>query len=143
MYDILKTSLTLKTLLICLFVLIMGISAGIFFGSIIPGSEMTYMVSLLQNSTVQIIPNILINLAVLTLIGIAGFTIYGFPLALIILLFRSFAVGFCDYLLLYSIDSGGILNFVFSFLLPQLLLCTLYLITTTISTGYALSHLNS
>ena len=141
MLDLLKTSLNTRILILCLFILITGLSAGIFFGGIVPDQEKVHLITLLQNSTAHLLPTILINLTALLLIALAGFTVYGFPLALILLWFRSFSVGFCDCLLLYSISSGSITGFIFSFMLPQLLICTVYLLAAAASTGYALQQL--
>lgn len=141
MPDILKTTLNTRSLLICLSVLITGISAGVFFGGIAPAADILNLTPLMQESKSQFFPSLLINLSFLLLILLAGFTVYGFPLVFIILFSRSFAVGFCDCLLLYSLDPGSILSFIFSFLLPQMLLCGVYLICSVVSAGYALSQI--
>ena len=143
MLDLLKTIVTIRALLICLFILLMGISSGVFFGGIIPISEKLHLSSMLQISTLKPIPILLTNMAAILLISLAGFTVYGFPLALIALWFRSFSVGLCDCLLLYNHDSGSTGSFIASFLLPQMFLCTIYLFVTAASTGYALQQLSS
>ena len=141
MPDLLKTTLNTRSLVLCLIILVAGLSAGIFFAGIVPDQEKVYLVTLLQNSSARILPVLLTNTAALLLIGLAGFTVYGFPVALIFLWFRGFSVGFCDCLLLYNISSGSIAGFIFSFLLPQILLCSVYLLAVTVSTGYALQQL--
>lgn len=142
MLNTLRT-ININCLLPCLLILIMGISSGIFSGGIIPSSEKLYLISLLDSSTAQWFPVILINMTSLALILFAGFTIYGFPLALLILFSRCFAVGFCDCLLLYNIDSESASGFILSFLLPQLLICTAHLLAATVATGYAMHHLQN
>ena len=75
-------------------------------------TEKTYLLSAIQSPDVQFIPTIIMNSAVLALIILAGFTVYGFPLAPLILFLRSFAVGFCDCLLLYNMGSDNIISFI-------------------------------
>ena len=143
MLNISKFKVNTNCLLLCLLILIMGISAGIFFSIIIPSSEKMYLISFLNNSAVNFPHVLFTNIAVLLLILFAGFTIYGFPLALLMLFSRSFAVGFCDCLLLYNMDSGSIPEFVFTFLLPQLILCFIYFAASGLSISYALSRLQN
>ena len=142
MQDLLRTTVTIRTLLICLFILLAGLSSGVFFGGIIPVSEKLHLASMIQISTLKLLPLLLTNTAVILFIILAGFTVYGFPLALIALWFRSFSVGLCDCLLLYNQDSGSTWSFIVSFLLPQLFLCGIYLLITAASTGYALRQLH-
>ncbi len=150
MPDFLKksiSSINIRILLICLFVLVTGITAGIFFGGLLPDNDILHLIPLLENQASTSgpvnLPAALINLAYLLLICFAGFTLYGFPLSLFLLLIRGFATGFCDCLLLYSINTGELLNFIISFLLPQLLLCTVYLIATAYAVSHALSAISS
>lgn len=141
MLELLKTTVNIRVLALCLFILIMGLSAGIFFGGIIPDADKIHLAGFMQKTDAQPFPTLLINLIALMLMGLAGFTVYGSPLALLILFSRSFAVGFCDCLLLYSNDSDNIAGFIFSFLLPQLMLCAVYLAAATISVSYAWGQL--
>ena len=143
MLDILKTTLNSRTMPVCLFILITGISAGIFFGGMVPVSEKLHLIALMQNSEAHFFPTVFMHIAAVVLIILAGFTVYGFPLASFILFFRSFSVGFCDCLLLYNLAPGDIPGFIFSFMLPQLLICVIYLIAFAASIRYALSHLRS
>ncbi len=147
MLNELKILLNIKLLLPCLFILVSGVSAGIFCGSILPAEEMNYFISLLRDhlttSGPHFLPSAITNLLFLLLIFLSGYSIYGFPLALLLLFIRTFSTGFCDCLLLYSIDQSGILQFIFSFLLPQLILCTVYFAVTVFSISLALSKHNS
>lgn len=138
-----KSYISTHTLILCLIILITGLSAGIFFAGIVPNQERVHLITLLQNATSHMLPAILVNLTALLMIGLAGFSVYGFPLALILLWFRSFSVGLCDCLLLYSIGSDDIAGFIFSFLLPQLMLCTVYLLAAAACTGYSLFYMQS
>lgn len=130
-----------RALLISLCCLVAGISAGIFFGEIIPSSEQMQLASIVENTTQQFSSTLIINLLTILLLFLAGFTVYGFPLALIILFSRGFATGFCDSLLLYKMSSSSIASFFFAFLLPQLLICTIFFFVTAISINYAFRHL--
>ena len=143
MLNIFKSAVSTRILLLCLFLLVTGLSAGMFFGGILPSSEKVQISLLLQHYETQFLPSLLANALSLLLIGLAGFTVYGFPLALILLWSRGFSVGFCDCLLLSDTGSGNAAGFIFTFLLPQLLLCTVYLLATAVSTGYALQHLRT
>lgn len=143
MSDILNI-ITTRILLICLFILVSGISAGLFFASILPSSEASHLISYLSEATDStVISQLFTNLTLLFLIVLAGFSVYGFPLAIILLWSRGFSVGFCDYLQLYNIEDNSIAGFIFSFLLPQLMICTIYLLAAAISTGYAMRHLHT
>lgn len=139
MINHLKQPLNIRCILLLLLILIMGISAGIFFGDIIPVPEKQHFTALLQNHTPFTFSAVLINLTFLLLIIAAGFTVYGFPLVIIIIFSHSFALGFCDCLLLYKLEPSGIPDFIFSFLFPQLILCGVYLIFSAFSISYALS----
>ena len=143
MINTFKSAISTSVLMLCLFILVTGLSAGIFFGGIMPAPEKAQMAAILQDIDAKLLPSLIINALSLLMIGLAGFTVYGFPLALILLLYRSFSVGFCDCLLLYSAGSDNPAGFVFTFLLPQLLLCTVYMLATAVSTGYALQHLRA
>jgi hypothetical protein len=139
MTDHFKQPLNNRCMLLLLLILIMGISTGIFFGDIIPVPDKQHFTALLQNCTPFNFSAVLINLSFLLLIITAGFTVYGFPLVIIILFSHSFAVGFCDCLLLYKLEPSGIPDFIFSFFLPQLILCGVYFIFSAFSISYALS----
>ena len=143
MLNIFKSAVSTRILLLCLFILVTGLSAGMFFGGILPSSEKVQISMHLQNPEANFLPTLLTNALSLLLIGLAGFTVYGFPLALILLWSRGFSVGFCDCLLLAGTDSGDAAGFIFTFLMPQLILCTVYLLAAAISTGYALQHLRT
>ena len=142
MSDILKT-ITTQILLLCIFILVSGISAGLFFAGILPSSESSQLISFLSDAADStVVSQLFTNMILLSLIALAGFSVYGFPMALIFLWSRGFSIGFCDYLQLYSIEDNSIAGFIFSFLLPQLLICTIYLLAAASSTGYALRHLH-
>ena len=133
------SKLNIRVLLLCLFILVTGISSGIFFAGLLPPADKSALISTLANAdTSPFSLRLLTNLCLLLLIGFAGFTVYGFPLALFLLFFRGFSTGFCDCLLLYNINTDGVFSFLFSFLLPQLCLCAAYWAVSAFSTSYAL-----
>ena len=142
MFNTLKKSINSQILIICLFIFITGISAGIFFGAILPGTDKTHLLSVISSHAKSpTIAALLTNLILLSLICLAGFSVYGFPLSLILMMSRGFAFGFCDYLLLYSRHPGDLPGFLFSFLLPQLILSLIYMTASAAATGYAVSKL--
>ncbi len=135
-----------RTVNLCLAIIITGISAGIFSAAIIPRGDKTMLFSLLQfhfasNST-AIIPYLLTNGLLLGIIVLACFSIYGFPLALAVLICRSFSCGFCGFILLDNIEKAGFMSFTFRFFLPNLFFLSIYLAASIAGTTYALQNLH-
>ena len=135
--------ISIKLFLLTLFTLVTGLAAGMFLGSLLPGADRMYLFSLLQSSNSGFLPMLVTNLMVLGLISFSGFSVYGFPMALLLLFTRAFSTGFCDSLLIYNVDNSGLLPFIFTFMLPQILLCIIYLAVTAASVSYALTHLQN
>lgn len=146
-----------RILLICFFIMLAGLSAGAFFAAAIENSDKLYLAEVLinhltnenisgtvnaQTSAVPAVTSILANSFSLLLIGFAGLSVYGFPFALVILLFRSFASGFCGSLLAGSISTIGTLKFITAFLVPNTMLCLCFLTAAAVSTCYAVPRLH-
>ena len=133
MSDILKTLLNRRILLICLFVLTSGISAGLFLSGLMPTAEKLHLASLIQACSAHYLYALISNIIYISLIAVAGITLYGFPLALLLLFARAFAAGFTG---LFLIHTNNI-----TMLLSQIMLCLIFTLITTASVTYALQHL--
>lgn len=124
-----------KILLLCLFILLAGMSAGSFFGSAMENQDKLYLSEFLTNHmNGPLFLTFLINVCGLLLIIFAGITVYGFPFALLLLLSRGFATGFCISLLIYT---GAFLS-----ICLHILLCLCFMFAAVFSTCYALQHLH-
>ena len=133
MSDILKKLLNTRILIICLFVLTSGISAGLFLSGLMPAAEKLHLVSFIQECYSHYLSALILNITYLCLISIAGITIYGFPLALLLLFTRSFSAGFAGPFLIHTNQVPTLLS--------QILLCLIFTFITTFSVTYALQHL--
>ena len=133
MSDILKTLLNRRILLICLFVLTSGISAGLSLSGLMPTAEKLHLASLIQTCSAHYLYALISNIIYISLIAVAGITLYGFPLAILLLFARAFSAGFTG---LFLIHTNNI-----TMLLSQIMLCLIFTLITTASVTYAMHHL--
>lgn len=88
-----------KTLLFCLFILFAGMSTGVFFTFLIPSEDKLHLAALLQSAletgNLKVVPLLLCNFIWLALMFLSGLTIYGFPLAPVMLFCRAMTLGVC------------------------------------------------
>ena len=88
-----------KSLFLCLFILFAGLSTGVFFTFLISSEDKlelaTFLQQTLTSGDLKAIPLLLCNFIWLALIFISGITVYGFPFSLLLLFFRTTALGVC------------------------------------------------
>ena len=117
-----------------------GIFTGIFCGLLLPGKDgqiLSAQLSVLFSSgTNHAMPFLILNLTLLLIIALCGFSVYGFPLSFIILFSKSIAFGLCAALYFISDPYTSAANFIFRFLLPNILVSFLLLVFTAACSSY-------
>ena len=115
-----------KSLFICLFILFAGLSTGIFFTFLISSEDKLYLSALLQSAletgNLKTIPLLLCNFIWLALIFVSGLTVYGIPFSLLLLFFRTMALGVCLPVAAISPNLDLFLLFLFNLLFSLTLL---------------------
>lgn len=130
-----------KILFLCLFIMITGLSSGIFFTSMIPASDRGALSGFLQEAIAShdlSIPSVIIyNLLLLALIFFCGLSVYGFPLAALLFFCRSMLPGICIPL----VTSAPAADFL-PFLLFNMILLLVYLAATAACISYGSSRIH-
>jgi len=129
-----------KILLTCFFIMLAGLSSGIFFISMLPGTDKILLAGLLQDAikthSLNILPAVIYNLMLFALIFLCGLSVYGFPLAALLFFCRAMFLGVC-----IPLVSGAPFSDFMPFLFFNLLLLLLYLAATAACVSYGLVHL--
>ena len=130
-----------SNILITVFIFLTSLFTGAFFSFCLSSGDKASLTDpirqMFQREGVSLFPSLLTNVFLLLLVFLAGLTIYGFALSLIILTGKALSIGFCGGLLFFSAGDSG-LKFLFLSLLPVniLLMCSL-IAAVTVSLNYA------
>lgn len=138
---IISDTINKKVLLICVFIMLAGLSSGMFFISMVPETDRLHLTELLQETitsrSLNILPAIIYNLLLLGLIFFCGLSVYGFPLAALLFFCRAMFLGVC-----IPLAAGAPLTAFLPFICSNLLLMIIYLAATTACISYGSSHIH-
>lgn len=130
---------------VCLFIALAGVSSGVFFKELLPDGDELFLAEILERTLLSechpLLPAVLVNTVIMAVIFLAGISVYGFPAASVVLFLRSFSTGLCTSIVLSCAGRLSLKTLIAGYLVPNILLLSVFLIAVYICTRYGLALL--